>query len=206
MPRNRTLPTTEQQQVFDQLVDKAGECRLCPRMCQRTAVLSNANGVLNAKVFFVGEAPGQKGADRTRIPFHGDISGRNFDQFIASIGLTREDIFISSAAMCNPRTEDGRKNDKPTTTEIRNCNPYLKSLIDLIDPPVVATLGSVALTALHLIEPHKLKLGEAAGCAHKWYNRIVVPLYHPAQRVLNKARPFDDQLRDYATIKRALKI
>src|SRR5258708_35338662 len=155
--------SAKQQKVFDKLVREAGDCRLCPRMCERTAVLSNANGVLNAKVFFVGEAPGQKGADRTRIHFHGDISGRNFDQFIASIGLTRQDIFISSAAMCNPRTQDGRKNDKPTTTEIRNCNPYLKSLIDLIDPSVVATLGSVALTALHLIEPHKLKLGEAAG-------------------------------------------
>jgi uracil-DNA glycosylase family 4 len=175
-------------------------------MCERTAVLSDANGVLNARVFFVGEAPGQKGADRTRIPFHGDISGRNFDQFIASIGLTRADIFISSAAMCNPRTLDGRKNDKPTTTEIRNCNPYLKSLIDLIDPPVVATLGSVALTALHLIEPHKLKLSEAAGVAHRWYNRIVVPLYHPAQRVLNKARPLEDQLRDYKTIQSSLKL
>ncbi|HZS47297.1 MAG TPA: uracil-DNA glycosylase [Blastocatellia bacterium] len=197
-------PTAAQKRTFNVLVRQASECRLCPRMCGRSAVLSDKNGVLNAKVFFIGEAPGQKGADRTRTPFSGDISGRNFDALIESIGLTRKDIFISSAAMCNPRTEDGRKNDKPTTAEVRNCNSYLKSLIDLIDPPVVATLGSVALSALHLIEPHMLKLSDAAGKAHKWNNRVLVPLYHPSQRVLNKARPMPDQLRDYQMIKKAL--
>ena len=36
---------------------------------------------------FIGEAPGRKGADQTRVPFSGDQSGKNFDRFLASIRL-----------------------------------------------------------------------------------------------------------------------
>ena len=97
MPLTIAKPTAKQKSSFDRIALEASECRLCARMCERTAVLSNANGVLNAKVFFVGEAPGQKGADRTRIPFSGDISGRNFDKFIASIGLRRASCFLRRA-------------------------------------------------------------------------------------------------------------
>ncbi len=50
---------------------------------------------------FIGEAPGRKGADRTRIPFSGDQSGKNFERFLASIGLKRSEIFVTSAALCS---------------------------------------------------------------------------------------------------------
>jgi len=63
-------------------------------MCERAAVLSELNGPVDARVMFVGEAPGRKGADNTRVPFSGDQSGRNFDRFIAPIGLQRSEIFI----------------------------------------------------------------------------------------------------------------
>ncbi len=91
--------------AFTALLDEAGNCVRCPAMCGRSAVLSELNGPIDARVMFIGEAPGRKGADRTRVPFSGDQSGANFDRFLASIGLARDEIFITSAALCNPRAE-----------------------------------------------------------------------------------------------------
>src|SRR6478736_688871 len=101
------------QESFVALSAEAASCVRCPEMCDRAAVLSDLNGSLEARVMFVGEAPGRKGADRTRVPFSGDQSGANFDRFLSSINLTRKEIFITSAALCNPRAESGA-NRKPT--------------------------------------------------------------------------------------------
>src|SRR5687767_6834257 len=107
------MHTTELKSLpFAELVAEAATCTLCPAMCETVAVLSPLNGSVTARIMFIGEAPGRKGADRTRVPFSGDQSGKNFDRFIASIGLTRDQIFITSAALCNPRTASGA-NRKP---------------------------------------------------------------------------------------------
>src|SRR6476469_7927540 len=138
---------------FAALCLEAQSCRICPNLADKTAVLSELNGNLQPKVFFIGEAPGRQGADRTRRPFYGDKSGNNFQQLLDSIGLDREDIFITSAVMCSPRSATDA-NRRPTRTEIKNCAAYLRRVIDLIDPPVIATLGSVALEALQLVANH----------------------------------------------------
>src|SRR5947209_10972730 len=101
------------QNQFIRLFAEAAACVRCPAMCERTAVLSELNGPVNARVLFIGEAPGRKGADRTRVPFSGDQSGKNFDRFLSSIGVDRSRIFITSAALCNPRSES-RANRRPT--------------------------------------------------------------------------------------------
>src|SRR2546426_12557829 len=109
-----TVGIPKKQKRFLQLATEAAVCVSCPAMCERAAVLSELNGPIDARVMFIGEAPGRKGADRTRIPFSGDQSGRNLDRFLASIGLERARIFITSAALCNPRTTTGA-NRRPTT-------------------------------------------------------------------------------------------
>src|SRR6476620_7367867 len=129
---------------FVSLIAEAAACVRCPAMCDRAAVLSELNGALDARVMFIGEAPGRKGADRTRVPFSGDQSGRNFDRFLESIGLPRSKIFITSAALCNPRSTSGA-NRRPSSTEIRNCSNLLRRTIDLVQPEVIVTLGTVAL-------------------------------------------------------------
>src|SRR3982750_554919 len=101
-------------------------------MCGRAAVLSELKGALDARVMFIGEAPGRKGADRTRVPFSGDQSGRNFDGFLDSIGVARSEIFLTSAALSNPRKESGA-NGRPTAAELRNCSNYLQRTIELVD-------------------------------------------------------------------------
>src|SRR5216684_2454495 len=107
------ISTDQRHERFLALSAEAAACTLCPAMCERAAVLSELNGSLDARVLFIGEAPGRKGADRTRIPFSGDQSGKNFERFLASINLGRDQIFITSAALCNPQTSSGA-NRKPT--------------------------------------------------------------------------------------------
>ena len=188
---------------FGSLVAEAAQCTLCPDMCERAAVLSERNGPLSARVMFVGEAPGRKGADQTRVPFSGDQSGKNFDRYLASIGLTRDQIFITSAAICNPRSASGA-NRKPTKREVANCSYFLRNALEIIDPDVVVTLGSVGLEALKLIEPHALSLRESAAQIHRWNGRVLIPIYHPSPQVLASHRRETQQLEDYRVVAKAI--
>ena len=188
--------------AFTQLVKDAAGCTRCPAMCGRSAVLSELNGSPQARVMFIGEAPGRKGADQTRVPFSGDQSGANLDRFLSSINLRRQEIFITSAALCNPRSESGA-NRKPTQKELANCSGFLRRTIEIVDPRVIVTLGSVALEALKRIQYHELNLKESAARIHSWDGRVLEPIYHPSPQVLASHRREAEQLRDYQVVKKA---
>ena len=172
-------------------------------MCGRAAVLSELNGDVAARVLFVGEAPGRQGGDRTRVPFSGDQSGRNFQRYIDSIDLARGELFITNAVLCNPRKGTGA-NRRPTGREIANCSEYLRRLVELIDPKVVVTMGRVALEALGRVAPHELSLKESAGRVGEWAGRLLVPLYHPSPQVLASHRREAEQLADYRAVAHAV--
>jgi uracil-DNA glycosylase family 4 len=192
-------------ELFSALAAEAAACRRCEAMCGRTAVLSELNGdATTARVMFVGEAPGRQGGDRTRVPFSGDQSGRNFARYLDSIKLTRASIFITNAALCNPRKESGA-NRKPSRAELANCSEFLRRQIALVDPPVVVTLGAVALDALRAVAYHEFTLKEFAGRVLRWDGRLLVPLYHPSPQVLASHRRDEAQLRDYRAVARALR-
>ena len=194
----------EKRRKFQALASEAAACIRCPAMCERTAVLSDLNGPIEARVMFIGEAPGRKGANRTRIPFSGDQSGRNFERFLTSIDLPRSEIFITSAALCNPRTATGA-NRRPTAAELRNCSDFLGRTIALVDPSVIVTLGMVALEALKSLQYHELNLRKDAGKIRLWNGRLLVPLYHPSPQVLITSRNERAQLRDYKVVARAIR-
>lgn len=181
------------------LYTEAQACRICPNLADRTAVLSELNGSLDPKVFFIGEAPGRVGADRTRRPFYGDKSGANFQRLLDSIGLARKDIFITSAVMCSPRSATDA-NRRPTAREIKNCSVYLKRLLELIDPPLIATLGGVALESLKMIEHHEFNLREHAGTVQEWTGQRLVPLYHPSPQVIASQRGLEMQLGHFRAL------
>jgi uracil-DNA glycosylase len=204
MKRHRQVSDGSKHVEFAALKAEAAVCTRCPAMCERTAVLSELNGSVSARIMFIGEAPGRKGADQTRVPFSGDQSGKNFDSFLASIGLSRGHIFITSAALCNPRSESGA-NRKPSKTELMNCSGFLRRTVDLVDPAIVVTLGSVALDAIRSIEPHNLSLKESAAKIHCWNGRVLVPIYHPSPQVLASHRRKAEQLQDYRVVARALR-
>ncbi|HQX55185.1 MAG TPA: uracil-DNA glycosylase [Pyrinomonadaceae bacterium] len=185
---------------FNELCARAGMCRICPDLADKTAVLSELNGSLMPRVLFLAEAPGRQGADRTRRPFYGDKSGANLQILLDSIGLSRDEIFITNSVLCSPRSTTDA-NRKPTIAEIRNCSSFLRRQIEIIDPSVVATLGSVALEALKAIESHALKLKTNAGTVNDWNGRKLVPLYHPSPQVIAMQRGLGLQLEHFQALR-----
>ena len=155
---------------FQQLCDEAAVCRFCPRMADLPAVLGPGNGSITSEVVFIAEAPGRFGAGRTGIAFSGDRSGDNFEVLLQHSGLTRKEVFITNAALCNP-LENGN-NSRPTTKEIRNCSYYLQAVLDIIQPKIVVTLGGVGLQAMNLLLKTKFQLKRDAA---KW-QKIRAPL------------------------------
>ena len=184
---------------FEELCEAAGGCSLCPDLADKAPVLSILNGTLRPRVMFVAEAPGRQGGDRTRRPFYGDKSGANFQMLLDSIGLRREEIFITNSVLCSPRSITDA-NRKPKRSEIVNCSGFLRRTIELIDAPVIATLGAVALDALKMIEPHghtlKLNAGEPAG----WNGRRLLPLYHPSPQVVAAQRGLSLQMDHFQVL------
>jgi len=167
-------------------------------MQDRTRVLSEKNGNIDSKVVFVGEAPGRLGADRTRVPFHGDQAGKNFERLLRVAGLAREEVFITNAVLCNPRDEKGN-NATPTREEVRNCSLHLSILLDIIQPELIVSLGQCALYALHTIEAHRIELQRDVCKPVKWSKYTVLPMYHPGPRATVR-RNITNQERDFFTL------
>ena len=195
----------QQEALFETLVGDAQACRACPRMEGRRRVLTAANGPLSARVLFIAEAPGRLGGDKGGVPLTGDASGRNFLRYLTAAGLRREDVFVTNAALCNPRTERGT-NAPPSASELRACSQFLSRTLDAVQPNVIATLGSKALAALHLISPHSYTLRADAATAVSWNGQTLFPLYHPSPQVVVSptGRSHAAQEADYAALGRLL--
>ena len=187
---------------FGDLVESVQHCNLCPRLCGRTHVLSEANGNLDSKVLFVAEAPGRLGADRTGVPLCGDRTGDNFEALLGNVGWRREEVFITNAVLCNPQEEDGT-NGTPTQEEIANCSAYLEMVIALIGPDVIATLGATALEAMSLLRPHGIALREGVAQLIPWRGTRLFPLYHPAPRA-TVHRSLAKQRSDFMVLAKAV--
>ena len=94
-----------------------------------------------ADLMFVGEAPGYH-EDQQGRPFVGQ-AGKLLEQLLASIGLTREQVFIANVLKSRPPN-----NRDPRPDEIAACQPYLWRQIELIRPKVICTLGNHATKLL----------------------------------------------------------
>lgn len=169
--------------LFENYCEGVQRCTLCERLSSRVKVMSANNGNYDSKVLFVAEAPGRLGADKTLVPLKGDRTGDNFDLLLRNIGWKRNEIFITNAVLCNPRTSLGN-NDTPTTQEISNCSVYLRLIINLINPDVIVTLGATALKSLAQIKMHDYTLKQNVSQLVEWNGRSLFPLYHPGPRAL----------------------
>lgn len=188
----------DKEQKFFNLVNRVKECKRCSRMLDSARVLGVGCGSLSAKVMFIGEAPGRLGADASELPFHGDKSGHNFESLLEQVGLSRYDAFVTNAVLCNPKGENGN-NATPSSVEIANCASFLQEQIELVNAPVVVTLGAVALRSTTLVNAHSLTLKASVRNAHPWAGRQLIPAYHPGQRAMVH-RSFANQLADYQFI------
>jgi len=111
---------------------------LLKKSCQRTVF---ADGNPDAKVMFIGEAPGAD-EDRLGLPFVG-ASGKLLDKMLASIGLDRSSAYISNVVPWRPPG-----NRKPELTEIELCLPFIQRHIELVDPAILVFLGGAPASAL----------------------------------------------------------
>lgn len=196
--------------AFEALAATVGACVRCREMDHcHTLSWSNgspSNGSLAAAVLFLGEAPGRLGAARSGVPFEGDRSGDRFASLLAEAGLEREQVFVTNAVLCSPLSPAGA-NRRPRVSEVASCLPHLRATLALVEAPVVAALGGVALDSLARIERHEVRsVVREAGRPRPWRGRTLVPLVHPSGRALGR-RSEAQQRRDWrglGTLVRAL--
>lgn len=195
--KDDNIETIDKNVEYSKIIKKAKSCLNCEAMAGTEAVIGYQNGNLHADIMFIAEAPGPRGADVTGIPLHGDVTGNNFEKLLASTKWTRSDIFITNAVLCCSTNENGKVRS-PFRAEVINCHSYLSSIIELVNPKVIVTLGKKALEALKEIESHQLILNKDVGSYTKWNNRWIYPLYHPSPQVINSgSRTLAQQTTDF---------
>lgn len=153
-------------------------------------VIVFGEGNLDAALVLVGEAPGEQETLQGR-PFVGK-AGQNLDGFLCSLGISREDIYITNVVKFRPVKQHPRtgslSNRPPTREEIELCFHFLMGELETIRPQVVVTLGNVALKAV--TDDRKAVIGEChgrpadVGLGNARFT--IFPLYHPASVIYNR--------------------
>lgn len=127
------------------LREAAEHCRGCELWRGATRVVFSA-GASGARLFFVGEQPGDK-EDLAGEPFVGP-AGRVFDEALAAAGIDRADVYVTNAVKhfryrLEPRGKR-RIHEKPATTHIVACHPWLEAELAIVRPRLVVCLGATA--------------------------------------------------------------
>lgn len=126
-------------------------------------------GSVDAKVLFIGEAPGAK-EDELKRPFVGR-AGQLLNHLIEGIGWKREDVYITNIVKRRPPD-----NRDPLPEEIEAYKPYLTRQIEILNPLVIATLGRFSM---NYFLPNA-RITRDQGKVFRTAGRFVVPLLHPA--------------------------
>ena len=154
----------------------------------------------DAKIMFVGEAPGKNEAQTGR-PFCG-ASGRVLDELLESIKLNRKDVYVTNIVKDRPTA-----NRDPSPEEIEIYGPFLDRQIEIIRPKVIATLGRYS--AEYIMKKFDLDLEiESTGKMHakifetetNFGKLKIIPLYHPAVALYNSVSR-DDLKKDFEVLK-----
>lgn len=155
----------------------AATCPHCTTASAHTHLVFG-EGAPDARLMFVGEAPGEV-EDRLGRPFTGP-AGEKLDEMIAAMGLRREDTYIANVLKSRPPG-----NREPLPDEVAACGPFLVEQILAIRPKAIVTLGGSAT---------KMLLGTDTGITRmrgQWQRWTppegsecapipVMPTYHPA--------------------------
>ena len=190
-----------QYQSLDEVAEAMRQCRSCG-LCTETTRTVPGDGSSNAEVMLIGEGPGFH-EDKEGKPFVGS-AGQFLAELLASVGLTRSDVFITNMVHARPPS-----NRDPLPEELDASWPYLLAQIQLIAPRLIVTLGRHAkakflpdvgpISAIHgqtFIRPNPARDG-----IDQWY----VALYHPAAG-LHKQELKESIRSDFQTIKQALTV
>ena len=167
------------------LREKCVACTKCDLEATRTHVVFG-EGKHDAKVMFVGEGPG-KNEDRQGKPFVG-AAGQLLDKILASIDLSRDEVYIANVVKCRPP-----RNRMPTSDEILACKPYLDAQIKLINPAIIVCLGALATKTL-IDKDAKITKIRGGGMKD---GILYMPTFHPAAllRDPSKKRPVWEDMK-----------
>lgn len=163
-------------------------------------------GSHDAKIMFVGEAPGQNEA-KTGRPFCG-AAGKFLTELIESIGLTRDKVYITNVVKDRPP-----ENRDPTPEEIALYAPFLDRQVQIIQPKVIVTLGRHSMG--YVMKRHDLDLeiepiskihGRSFETVYFDESNVpqpvtIVTLYHPASALYNGGMR-DTHKKDFEVLKR----
>ena len=150
-------------------------CQECALHRARTNAVPG-EGASNASLMFIGEGPGFN-EDRQGRPFVG-AAGQFLEELLHSIGLKREDVFITNMVKCRPPN-----NRDPFPGEISACSRYLDAQIEAIGPKVIVPLGRHALARWFPRD----SISKVRARPRVFDGITLFPLYHPAAALHNGA-------------------
>lgn len=181
---------------FDQLKQEYSTCTKCPALCQSRTQVVFGSGNPQAEVLFIGEAPGAN-EDQQGIPFCG-MSGQVLNELLASVGLSREDIFITNTILCRPEN-----NRNPAKEEVENCRDRLDRLIEIMRPKVIVTIGNFATERIL----GRKGITSLRGKVFEKDGKKIVPVIHPANYLYSGRNPemFAQMRGDFETIAGVIK-
>lgn len=157
------------------------------------------NGNPDAKIVFIGEAPGKK-EDETGTPFVG-AAGKFLATMLETIGMKREDVYITNIVKYRPPN-----NRDPEHAEKIACAPWLHDELNFIKPDVIIFLGRHSMNHFFPNE----KISEIHGkLIHRkipnFTTEYFFPLYHPAAALYNGGMR-ETLMDDFRKIPQVLKL
>jgi DNA polymerase len=146
-------------------------------------------GSLDAKIMFVGEAPGAE-EEVQGEPFVGP-AGQLLTRMIGGMGLKRADVYIGNIMNFRPAMPVDERgvqfgNRPPSASELAYCLPYLLAQIEVVNPALLVALGATAASGL--LGPGTFKtLGEIRGSWRELGGRPLMVTYHPSYILRNQS-------------------
>lgn len=164
------------QESLGQIRRELTDCLRCSLGNSRTNLVFGS-GNENARLVFVGEAPGHE-EDLAGEPFVGE-AGRLLTRIVQAMGFARDQVYICNVLKCRP---PGNRN--PLPAEIEACLPFLLRQLRTIGPEVIVALGTFAAqTLLNTREP----ISRLRGRFHDFHGIPLMPTFHPAFLLRNPA-------------------
>lgn len=180
----------KRERALKKIADEITRCRLCKK--GGTGKPVPGEGSPEARVVFVGEAPGKEEA-KTGRPFIGR-SGKLLRQAIREIGLEDDEIFITSPGHYLPLR------GTPSKEMVMHGREHLFRQVELIDPEIIVLLGSTACLALL---DRKAEIVKEHGTLIPRDGRKYFLTFHPAYAMRFPAGK-TQFLRDFQKLKRLL--
>ena len=188
-PLEVRLPDGDKQMRWEYLRKEVLENPVCKANVRPGKKVVLGTGNLDAKIMFVGEAPGAD-EEIQGEPFVGR-AGQLLTKMVSAMGIRREDVYIGNIMNWRPQlpTTPGREqvgNRPPTPDEMAYCLPYLRAQIEIVSPEIIVALGATAAHGL-LGEGSFKTLGEVRGRWKEFQGKPLMITYHPSYILRNNS-------------------